>query len=448
MLMAATFLFACDKKLDVLPQDNITPDQIKTSEDVKAVLYGGYSLYQNANGFGERYLIASDLLASAEQVDFVGTFIDYRDLAGKTQIETNAIANGLWGNGYALINTMNTVLDKIDIVNEDERSTVEAEAKFLRGVAYFELVNFFALPYAAGNTSSNAGVPIVLDPVYSFDESVHKPSRATVEEVYLQIIADLSDAAENLPAEADAAGRATSFAAEAFLSRVYMQMGDYTNAATMANNVIASEAFGIISNYENCFNNDGYSAEDVFAILQTSQSNAGTTNNGLPTFYASQPVGRGDAQVSFDYFNYFEAGDVRGNFVYEGVSISGFPGYYTGKFQTIYKTIPVIRLAEMYLTRGEANRRKGGAPIGGASPLQDINEVRNRAGASALNTVVPNDFVDERFRELGFEGDRLWTLKRLQMDVDGLPFNDPLLVLPIPQREIDVNENLVQNPGY
>jgi hypothetical protein len=56
--------------------------------------------------------------------------------------------------------------------------------------------------------------------------------------------------------------------------------------------------------------------------------------------------------------------------------------------------------------------------------------------------------VDERFRELGFEGDRLWTLKRLQLNVGDYAYDDPKLVLPIPQREIDVNSNLTQNDGY
>ena len=81
-------------------------------------------------------------------------------------------------------------------------------------------------------------------------------------------------------------------------------------------------------------------------------------------------------------------------------------------------------------------------------PKDDINKVRQRSTATALSTVTAMDFVEERFRELAFEGDRLWTLKRLQMNVDGRSYDDDKLVLPIPQREIDVNSNLVQNPGY
>jgi hypothetical protein len=102
----------------------------------------------------------------------------------------------------------------------------------------------------------------------------------------------------------------------------------------------------------------------------------------------------------------------------------------------------------MYLIRGEANLHLGGAPIGGSTPVQDYNVVRRRSHASPQAVITINDFVEERFREFGFEGDRLFTLKRLQMDVDNMPYDDNKLVLPIPQTELDVNSNLVQNPGY
>ena len=118
------------------------------------------------------------------------------------------------------------------------------------------------------------------------------------------------------------------------------------------------------------------------------------------------------------------------------------------KWNTFYRVVPVVRLAEMYLTRGEANFHKGGAPVGGVDPLDDINTVRVRSNAAPLQDISLQDFVDERFRELAFEGDRLWTLKRLKLDVDGYTYDDPKLVLPIPQREIDVNSNLTQNEGY
>jgi hypothetical protein len=217
--------------------------------------------------------------------------------------------------------------------------------------------------------------------------------------------------------------------------------------------VIESGAFGLSPIYPNAFNNTNYSSEDVFAILQTSQSNSGTSNNGMNTFYAAYSLepplisGRGDAQAGAEYYDRFDAGDQRGLFHYDGYNIAGNEGIYTQKFQQFYKVIPVIRLAELYLTRGEANLR-GGTMIGNVPPIDDLNIVRERAGAPLLGSVTGDIFAEERFLELGFEGDRLWTLKRLKKDVGDLPYDDPTLVLPIPQRETDVNRNLEQNEGY
>ncbi len=454
-ILAAFFLtavFSCNKKLDVLPQNNVT--SIENADDVKALLLGGYSLMQNASGFGEKYIFVSDLLANDNQLDFVGTFTDYKDLSNKQQTKETALATDIWENSYLLIENMNIVLDKINLLDASEQTEIGAEAKFMRGVAYFELINYFAKPYSAGNTSSTAGVPLVLQPTYNYDSTKNKPARASVEDVYKQIISDLTEAANSLPATADNA-RATNNAAKAFLARVYMNMGDYTNAANMANDVIKSGNYNLTSTFNQAFNNPSNSTEDIFGIQNTPQSNAGTTDNGIVTFYryaydadGNNQGGRGDAQVDQNYFNYFDdPNDFRGNFFTQGYSISGNPGIYTLKWLTFYRVVPVVRLAEMYLTRGEANLRKSGTPIG-ATPLEDINTVRARAGAYALSEVNVNDFVDERFRELAFEGDRLWTLKRLKLDVGSYPYDAPELVLPIPQREIDVNSNLTQNEGY
>jgi len=448
-----TAVFSCNKKLDVLPQNNVT--SIQNGDDVKALLFGGYSLMQSASAFGEQYIFISDLLASDNQLDFVGTFTDYKDISFKQQTKESAIATTIWENSYLLIENMNIVLDKISLVDESEQKEVAAEAKFMRGVAYYELINYFANPYSAGNTSSTDGVPLVLQPTYNYDSTKNKPSRASIEDVYNQIISDLTDAAKDLPGFADNA-RATSYSAEAFLARVYLNKGDYTNAATAANDVIQSGNYNLTSTFNQAFNNPSNSTEDIFGIQNTAQSNAGTTDNGIVTFYryaydadGNNAGGRGDAQVDQNYFNVFDdPNDFRANFFTQGYSISGNPGIYTLKWLTFYRVVPVVRLAEMYLTRGEANLRKGGAPIGGVTPEEDINTVRERAGASDLSGVTGSDFVDERFRELGFEGDRLWTLKRLKLDVGDYAFDAPELVLPIPQREIDVNSNLTQNEGY
>ena len=437
---------SCNKKLEVLPQNSLTPDQIKTSSDVEAVLFGGYEALQNYGAFGEQFLLVPDLLAADSQVNWVGTYPEYKDIEFKRAISTNYVAGTIWANAYKAIDIANTVIDKINIVDTADQATVQGEALFIRGTVYFELVGIYGKPYSDGNAATNLGVPLVLLPTYAYDSIKNKPARSTVADVYKQVVSDLTSAIAKLPSS-NANYRADVFSAKAILSRVYMNMQDYVNAATQANDIITNGSFVLNSSYDKAFNNNGNSSEDIFAIQETAQSNAGTSNQGINTFYIPTPTGRGDAQIDPGYYTFFEASDFRGTFVTSGTSIAGFDGDYPNKWAQFYKTIPVVRLAEMYLTRGEANLLSNGN-IGGVTPLADINTVRNRANASALTSVAASDFVDERFRELGFEGDRMWTLKRLKLNVDGYNYDDGKLILPIPQTEIDVNKNLVQNDGY
>ncbi len=126
---------------------------------------------------------------------------------------------------------------------------------------------------------------------------------------------------------------------------------------------------------------------------------------------------------------------------------SGAGAQRSGKWQLQYRNLPVIRLAELYLTRAEANMRLGTSV--GATPLQDINRTRQRAGLPALVTVTLNDIFLERRLELAHEGHRIHDIKRLMGTADGLAYNDDKLVLPIPFREVNASKGvIVQNSGY
>lgn len=439
---------ACNKKLDVPPQNTVTPELIQSADDVRALLFGAYSTWQNANAFGEKYNTFSELLVHDGDINWAGTFETYGDLHENEQIATSPEIYQVWANSYHTIASANIVLSKLNILTGDEKTEIEGEAKFFRGVTYYYLVNLFAQPYSAGNTAAQPGVPLILQPVSGFDPARDKLPRASVEAVYTRIISDLTDAAAKMP-ETAPAFRATRYAALAFLSRVYLSQGKYAEAAAAANEVIESGEFALASSFDKAFNNASNSPEDIFAIQQTSQSNSGTSNFGIITFYSGDPVGRGEIQISDDHLAKYEAGDDRGEFFYSGSSISGTSGNLTTKWRDLYKAIPVIRLAEMYLTRAEANFRKGGAPVGPNSPLEDVNIIRNRAGLADLASIASADvIVAERYRELAFEGDRFFTVKRLQLTANGLPYNHQKMILPIPQREIDLGNALPQNPGY
>jgi hypothetical protein len=106
----------------------------------------------------------------------------------------------------------------------------------------------------------------------------------------------------------------------------------------------------------------------------------------------------------------------------------------------------------MYLIRAEANNRLNTSV--GATPLVDINTIRNRAGLDPLSSVTLDDILKERKIELAFEGFELHDIKRLGVSTGfftgggGLPYNSPKLIFPIPKRDRIVNANLTQNEGY
>ncbi|GIV37342.1 MAG: membrane protein [Cyclobacteriaceae bacterium] len=434
-------LMACEDKLELTDPNN-TGDAIALSNDknVKTTLNGAYDALSAGALFGGNTLRNSELLAAGEDVVFSGTFNDVADIYRKQIIALNADAAALWTSGYRVINIANNVLSALSVVNEADRDQVEGEALFLRGIVLFELVKFFAQPYSAGNTNTNLGVPIML--VEDRNSTALVPRR-TVQEVYDQIISDLTTAEGKLP-EGPRPGKATKEAAAAFLSRVYLQMGNYAEARDAANRVIQSGIYSLLNNYASCFNG-GTTPEDIFDIPVSTVDGV----NNMHTFYASTSNGgRGDVEIQSAHLLKYEAGDERLALFYID---TGTGETRTGKWVNQFGNVKIVRLAEMYLTRAECNFRL--STNVGADPLDDVNEIRDRVGlASLTGPLTLSDILRERELELAHEGHRLHDVKRLMQDViEGAiiyPFNDPRMVFPIPQREINVNPNLVQNNGY
>ncbi len=182
-------------------------------------------------------------------------------------------------------------------------------------------------------------------------------------------------------------------------------------------------------------------AETIFAVQFTDQD--GT--NELNTFYGSSDVGgRGDIELTETFLNQFSAGDGRADLVYT----DAVDAIRTIKFINQFGNIQVFRLAEMYLTRAEANFRAGTTL--GDTPLNDINLMRARAGAAPLTAaqLTLANILSERRLELAFEGTYIHDLKRTRANVGTLPYNDPKLIFPVPLREVTTNPALVQNAGY
>jgi hypothetical protein len=439
---------SCSKQLDTTPTSSIdSKDALKTSSDVLGALRGAYSDLGSSSFYGGDIFVESELLADDKEVNWSGTYQDLTQIYNKSIPVDNGFVTNTWLAGYKVINDVNVVLDSINIVVEASRAQAESEAKFIRGCAYFDLVRVFAKDWHDGDASSNLGVPLILtstDPTKDLPASA-KVKRSTVAEVYAQVIKDLTDAEAGLPGSNGF--YANQAAAAGMLARVYLQKADYANAAAAANRAInyaLANDFHLESSYANAFPYVDPPAavkntsEDIFAIQVTSTS--GT--NSFQTYYSA--LGRGDIQINDAHLALYEADDDRLNLFYtSGGSV------YTGKFDNLYGNVHILRLAELYLIRAEANFRLGTAT--GARPLTDINAIRARVKLTAYTSsqLTLAKILLERKLELAFEGAALGDIKRLEIGIPGvLDWNSPKLVFPIPLREMRVNPNLMQNEGY
>lgn len=439
LFAGATFVLvtACDSRLDVAPTQSIDEtNALGSSQDVEVTLVGAFDGISSANLYGGAIQYSGELLGDDNEVRFAGTFSTLDELWRKTVTTTNTQMRDTWLSGYSTINRANNVLAALDKVNAADKNRVEGSARFIRGAMYFELVRLWGKAWGDGDAAVNLGVPIVTTPTRGVTDADSRP-RATVAAVYTQILEDLTKA-ESLLSSGDA-GFATKSAASAMLARVYLQQSNYAAARDAANRVITSGLHNLTANFENAFIDGPNESEVIFRILINEQDGA----NSMNTFFAPSTFqGRGDIRVQNKHLALYEAGDVRGEFF-----VRASNNTFTGKFLDQFGDVPVIRLAEMYLVRAECNFRLNTTT--GATPLADINRIRSRAGATPLETVDLNAIITERKLELAFEGFQVHDAKRLKRNVSSaIAFSSDKLVLPIPQREMDTNKALVQNPGY
>jgi len=435
-------LGSCDDNLNIEPEQDLSPDvATSSSSNIRNILNNIYNEARDNDSYGGGIAMASDLLGDNGDVSWNGTYTQPAEYSEKAIISDNVYVEDIWMNAYEITNPSNIVLANLDVFeDEDLRNLTEGEAKFLRGLAYFDLVRLFAKPYEKGQTNSQLAVPIVLEPVIDAS-GITKPPRNTVEEVYAQVLNDLNEAYSLLPESNNT--HADKYAVKALLARVYLQMGDYENARDAADEVIMESPYVLTSDFASAFNNNENSPEDIFAWQVTSQDES---INSFNEFWAGQAYGgrsgNPDISINEEHFAiYDDPEDERGLFFYETSRLVA-----TTKWQSQFANIPFIRLAEMYLIRAESNFRLN-TEIG-ASPTDDINVLRKRANASEFDAVDLDTILLERQRELSFEGFALFDAKRLKRSVGEIPYNSNRLVLPIPLREMDANPNLEQNPGY
>lgn len=442
---------SCEKELNLQPQQSIGIDAATaTPENINSILLAAYDIGRDTspdnlaplyNGNYSGYLnISSELLGNTDQVSWNGTFDFLRDIFNKALVNNNTGALNIYNDSYAIMGHVNTVLANLDKFDDApaERDRVEGEAKFLRGIVYFDMVRLFGQQYNAAGNNSQLGVPIILTPP---DVGI-RIERNTVEEVYTQIISDLTDAFAKLPADNDA--RADRFTAQAILARVYLQQANYTGARDAADNVLQNSGHSLTATFAEAFDTDDNPTETIFSWVITNQEGTNASN----LHFATEALGGrgGDIAVTQAYLDKFDSdADQRKNFTYDGEGVStGLT--LTSKHARQFANSTPVRISEMHLIRAECNFRLNSSV--GLAPLDEINTLRARSSAPALGVLTLDLILNERELELAFEGFTLHDYKRTQRNIGTLSWDDNKLVFPIPQSARDRNPLLEQNPGY
>ncbi len=480
--------FSCKKWLDLQPQDGITGAEFwKTKEQVQAAVFGFYSsLTGSATGatslaesffyWGELRadMVAATLATTPEQIDIINVNI----------LPTNRIAN--WRGVYQTINYCNTVLDFAPGVLQKDPTFTQAaldkyiaEAKTIRAMMYFYLARTFGdVPLKIKSTST--------------DKEIEQIAKSTQEEVLTQILKDLNEAEPLIVTSygdrASDKGRITKYTVNALLADVYLWMDNYDACITACNKITNSGNFGLIdgstaSVWYNTLYVNGNSNESIFEFQYDRQRLNpffGIFMTSGRRFLASPKVM--DEIYTVDFINPLNA-DIRA----DGAAVRSTDQViwkYIGLSNTVaraavesYAHWIAYRYADVLLMKAEALNQKGN----GQEALDIVYQIRSRARAlNATNTnpsatdkdAVADFILDERARELSFEGKRWFDLLRnakrdnyrrlsilLNIIAGTVPpdrqqsaitkFRDKNShYLPIFSTELETDKLLVQNPFY
>ncbi len=468
---------SCTDLLDVQPRASIDSVTALTTEDaVNAAVNGIYDRLQSTNLYGR------DLVAIPEALADNGRATNKSGRLNpeyQNQINAHFIH---WQTSYFAINQANLVLDalpKVEKMTQANKDFVEAQALFIRGLLYFELMCAYAYePTVEIKEASKGGVPLLKSGVVDATQ-IKLESRASINDVYESIYGDLTASIAKFTSSGRAAtvAFANITAARAMFSRVALYRGDYTNASKYATDALATGNIGRFQTrdtYVSAWRAASH-PESIFEIQYQTNENVGV-NTSLQTSYTTLIAsgnrtttgGFGDLVPTKALLDAYESEkdadgkiivDVRRSLYELGTAGRGTAEIECTKFlgrsgQVNLDNIPVIRVSEMYLNRAEALARSGNA----AGALTDLNVIRTRAGLPAATgltgAALITEILKQRRLELAFEGHRFFDMKRLGLDivkaapVQNLNFTDFRVLAPIPTREIQANANLKQNTGY
>lgn len=495
-ILAASLSSCVNDWLDVAPSDGTDADAALTSSsDLAAARTGMYeALKGNSNlvdYYGQQFFVYGDVHAGDDyQYNNLGgsnraSF--YYDMNYQTASEfssSTSSSNVAWKSPYIVIGRANRIIAAAEggALSDaaEAKATIDqyaAEAKVLRALAHFDLVRIYGKPYTEDQGAS-LGVPLVTEVL----ESNAKPARSTVAEVYTQVVKDLTEAiSSNALATETEPGYVSVWGAKAILSRVSLNMGDYANALSVAEDIIKNSGAALWTRdqYFKAWDASTPNESEFLFRLNVAGSTDNNDLNGIGNLQQRDGYKEMVATKKFVDMLTSDPEDVRNDMFLPATAAKEVATYGTNK---VYLNklrgqggnlrnvtiVPIIRLSEVYLTAAECAFRNNDK----TKAVEYLNDlVKNRTTTEASLATVDNITLEriliERRKELIGEGQRYFdalrnneTITRYTSEADkgwhktlskeAQSFDRDYFkaIAAIPQAEINANPNIKQNTGY
>lgn len=469
-LTMLTLCTSCEDILEEEPKNVAAELFYNTADELEA---GVNAIYQPMRGNRAEFIVVLD--AHTDWGYGRGSRANYNSFSGFNSGKIN-VAGGMWNSFYTSIRNANFIIKNAPLassVDQSELAEFVAEAKYLRAMAYFDLVRNWD------------GVPLRTE--LNMEEK--DANKSTPSEVYDFILADAIEAEKNLPEDPKDIGRPTKYAAKMLLADIYLTQGMYPEARDKADEVIKSNKFSLVpttSIEDFQFNLYGpellTSSEEIFSFKFTRQPGFGNWMLFILNHPSTGLFNFGGAYAHYSdannpFYTSWDDDDLR-KALWDQIDFGlGTTTLVSKKYIDnsaadrvgAGNDLPIYRYAEALLIYAEAAARAASGPT--AEAMEALNKVHRRGFGNDPDTPSAVDFdiadydatsfvdlvLQERAYEFIFEGKRWFDLKRTGtaaqtiLDVKGITIADKHYLWPIPTAELDFNDLMGQedqNPGY
>lgn len=473
LIITAGIFNSCMKsKLEPIPQIQLSDAvAFSTADRAQQQINGLYSALKAGAFYAGRYQVYQDVRGEEfinETNNGVTAFLTWNFTVTPT---ANEVQN-LWSAAYAAINRANVVLDGLanSPISDAIRLNFIAEAKVVRAISYYALLQLYARPYVEGN-GSNPGLPLRIKGETS--SGSNNLERSTVAVIYDQILKDLNEAEPDLPTSYSSAAlnanRAHRNTAIALKTRVYLTMGRYADVITEGNKLVPNTApyvapsgydNGLASSINAVFAAPYENKERILSLPFTALDLPGTQNS-LNSYYNPGPDGNGDFSLNVSGNGIVANTEWLATDARRAFNVVSGGKTYLRKWPNNAGSNPdhvvVIRYAEVMLNVAEASARL--ASDVDARALALVNAVRKRSDPAAEITAATKDeliskILTERRIEFLGEGLRSTDVTRTggqfaaKGSVAAYGPSSALYIWPISNAELITNKLIEQNPGY